>query len=135
MGRPPIGKVAMTGAERTRLYRLKHGTAKPVTKHVTKPTSPDHAALAQELAAVKRAASVSAKVAIGYRSVRHFWGQLRLGSPGGMTPEPWRFVSSSNGSPPPSSATTALVAMSGTTLTGPAPQARSCLRRCSPARR
>jgi hypothetical protein len=29
MGRPPIGKVAMTGAERTRLYRLKHGTDKP----------------------------------------------------------------------------------------------------------
>ena len=27
----------MTGAERTRLYRLKHGTAKPVTKPVTKP--------------------------------------------------------------------------------------------------
>jgi cell division septum initiation protein DivIVA len=34
MGRPPIGKVAMTGAERTRLYRLKHS---PVTKPVTKP--------------------------------------------------------------------------------------------------
>jgi hypothetical protein len=32
MGRAPIGKIAMTGAERTRLYRRKHGTAKPVPK-------------------------------------------------------------------------------------------------------
>jgi hypothetical protein len=30
MGRPPIGKVAMTGAERTRLYRERQ--PKPVTK-------------------------------------------------------------------------------------------------------
>ena len=49
MGRPPIGKTAMTGAERTRLYRLKHGTAKPVTKPVTKPAGADHAALVKEL--------------------------------------------------------------------------------------
>jgi hypothetical protein len=41
MGRPPIGKVAMTGAERVRLYRLKHGTAKPITKPVTKPADHD----------------------------------------------------------------------------------------------
>ena len=59
-----------------------------------------------------------------------------LGSPGGATLESWRFVSSSNAN----LATTQFgydspVAMSGTTLTGPAPQARSCLRRCSPARR
>jgi len=40
MGRPPIGKVAMTGAERTRLYRLKRGAAAPVTKPVTKPAAP-----------------------------------------------------------------------------------------------
>jgi hypothetical protein len=33
MGRPPIGKVAMTGAERTRLYRRRHPTtAKPSSK-------------------------------------------------------------------------------------------------------
>jgi hypothetical protein len=49
MGRPPIGKVAMTGAERTRLYRLKHAADKPVTK-VTKPADPDAAALKKELA-------------------------------------------------------------------------------------
>jgi hypothetical protein len=47
MGRPPVGKVAMTGAERTRLYRLKHGTVTPVTK-----PAPD--ALAQELAAAQQ---------------------------------------------------------------------------------
>jgi hypothetical protein len=35
MGRPPIGKRAMTGAERVRRYRLKHGTDKPA-KSVTK---------------------------------------------------------------------------------------------------
>ena len=60
MGRPPIGKVAMTGAERTRLYRLKHGTAKPVTKSVTKPSSAGSAAPAQAKA---RIAELEAEVA------------------------------------------------------------------------
>lgn len=32
MGRPPIGKTAMTGAERTRLYRLKRGKPEPKRK-------------------------------------------------------------------------------------------------------
>ena len=32
VGRPPIGKRAMTGAERVRRYRLLHATDKPVTK-------------------------------------------------------------------------------------------------------
>jgi hypothetical protein len=50
MGRPPIGKTAMTDAERMRRYRLKHGKAKPVTKPVTKPAGPDHDVLVQELA-------------------------------------------------------------------------------------
>ena len=36
MGRPPIGKIAMTAAERVRRYRLRHGTDKPVTKPATK---------------------------------------------------------------------------------------------------
>jgi hypothetical protein len=52
MGRPPIGKVAMTGAERTRLYRLKHGT----TKSVPKPSADNAAeiaALRKELAQAK----------------------------------------------------------------------------------
>jgi hypothetical protein len=53
MGRPPSGKVAMTGAERTRLYRHRHATAKPVTKPVTKPADPDHTALMTELARAK----------------------------------------------------------------------------------
>jgi chromosome segregation ATPase len=48
MGRPPIGKVAMTGAERIARYRAKHGLDKPATKQ----TKPD-AALAQELAKAK----------------------------------------------------------------------------------
>ena len=48
MGRPPIGKVAMSGAERTRLYRLKLAATKPVTKPVTKPSTAD-----AELAAAK----------------------------------------------------------------------------------
>jgi Rad3-related DNA helicase len=46
MGRPPIGKTAMTDAERMRRYRLKHGKAKPVTK----PAGPDYDVLVQELA-------------------------------------------------------------------------------------
>src|SRR5215813_15204192 len=36
MGRPPIGKVAMTGAERVRRYRLRHRPKTLVTKPVTK---------------------------------------------------------------------------------------------------
>jgi hypothetical protein len=63
MGRPPIGKVAMSGAERTRLYRLKHGTAEPVTKHVTKPAGHVHDALVRELAAARaRIAELEAKL-------------------------------------------------------------------------
>ena len=68
MGRPPIGKTAMTGAERVRRYRLKHAAARPVTKQpsaVTKPASPatdatdaalqaENAALREELAQEKR---------------------------------------------------------------------------------
>jgi hypothetical protein len=42
----------MTGAERTRLYRLKHGAAKPVTKPVTT-LGTDAAALEQELVQAK----------------------------------------------------------------------------------
>jgi hypothetical protein len=42
MGRPPIGKVAMSGAERTRIYRRKHAPPKPAS-----------ADLAQELAQAK----------------------------------------------------------------------------------
>jgi hypothetical protein len=53
MGRPPIGKTAMTGAERTRLYRLKRGAAKPVTKPVTKTGGTGAAALQKELAGAK----------------------------------------------------------------------------------
>lgn len=36
MGRPPIGKIAMTGAERVRRYRERQRAETPVTKHVTK---------------------------------------------------------------------------------------------------
>ena len=46
MGRPPLGKVSMTGAERTRRYRARLRHTKPVTKSV----SPDNAALVRELA-------------------------------------------------------------------------------------
>ncbi len=56
MGRPPIGKTAMTGAERVRRYRLKHAADQPVTKQtssVTKPASPDNAALVKEVAQAK----------------------------------------------------------------------------------
>jgi hypothetical protein len=34
LGRPPIGKVPMTGAERVRLYRLKHAVPKPTADNV-----------------------------------------------------------------------------------------------------
>jgi len=45
LGRPPIGKVPMTGAERVRVYRLKHAAAKPVPK----PTADNVAATIDEL--------------------------------------------------------------------------------------
>src|SRR5437667_4714478 len=51
MGRPPIGKVAMTGAERVRRYRLKHGADKPVTKPVEPVT---YFKVAPDLSDVKR---------------------------------------------------------------------------------
>jgi hypothetical protein len=47
MGRPPIGAVAMSGAERTRLYRLKRSAAAPVTKLVTEHRADDGAELQQ----------------------------------------------------------------------------------------
>ena len=53
MGRPPIGKVAMTGAERVRRYRLKHRTEKPVTKTVTKPSTTDNAKIASREAHIR----------------------------------------------------------------------------------
>ena len=36
MGRPPIGKTAMTGAERVQRYRLKHNVTTRVTKRSDK---------------------------------------------------------------------------------------------------
>ena len=53
MGRPPIGKAAMSGAERTRRYRLKRGLDKPVTK-VTKPRADTVAPLAARIAELER---------------------------------------------------------------------------------
>jgi hypothetical protein len=60
MGRPPVGKVAMTGAERMRLHRLKHGTRAPVTKqrapvtkHPVTKSGADVASLQAELAQAK----------------------------------------------------------------------------------
>jgi uncharacterized phage infection (PIP) family protein YhgE len=50
MGRPPIGKVAMTATERVRRFRAKQRADKPVTKPVTKPDT----ALEKELAQAKR---------------------------------------------------------------------------------
>ena len=44
MGRPPIGKIAMTSAERVRRHRLKH-CPEPVTKPVTKRGTVDVEAL------------------------------------------------------------------------------------------
>ena len=38
MGRPPIGKTAMTDAERQRRHRAQFRDSKPVTKSVAKPT-------------------------------------------------------------------------------------------------
>jgi hypothetical protein len=51
MGRPPIGKVRMTAAEKQKRYRDRLRASRPATK----PASGDNAALVKELAAAKRA--------------------------------------------------------------------------------
>jgi hypothetical protein len=64
MGRPPIGKVAMTGAERTRLYRLKHATAKPRPKLSTDNAAATIDTLQKKLATAEaRIAEQAAEVA------------------------------------------------------------------------
>jgi len=54
VGRPPIGEVAMTGAERVRRYRLRRGVTK-VTK--LDPDAEDIRALKAELAAARQMGS------------------------------------------------------------------------------
>ena len=54
VGRPPIGEVAMTGAERVRRYRLRRGVTK-VTKPV--PDAEDIRALKAELGATRQMGS------------------------------------------------------------------------------
>jgi hypothetical protein len=49
MGRPPIGKTAMTDAERQRRHRAQLRNTSPVTKPVTKPAQPDRRELAATL--------------------------------------------------------------------------------------
>jgi hypothetical protein len=56
MGRPPIGKIAMTAAERV----AKHRASKAVTKPVTKPSAADNAAL---VAARARISELEAELA------------------------------------------------------------------------
>jgi len=51
MGRPPIGKAAMTNAERVARHRALH--PKPVTKPVTKPSPAQDAAKDREIAELK----------------------------------------------------------------------------------
>ena len=56
MGRKPIGKIAMTHAERTRKYREKHGLDKPAAKPAPASTAPLEARIREleaELAAAK----------------------------------------------------------------------------------
>jgi hypothetical protein len=45
MGRPPIGKIAMTGAERVRRHRERHGKPAPVTKPEPPVTKSDGAGI------------------------------------------------------------------------------------------
>jgi hypothetical protein len=50
MGRPPIGKRAMSGAERIQRWRLRHGKDKPVTKLTRRVAAAKIAALEKKLA-------------------------------------------------------------------------------------
>ena len=62
MGRPPVGKTAMTGAERQRRYWLKRQADKPVTKPVAKLASAA-ADVAQIAALNKELARAKARIA------------------------------------------------------------------------
>jgi hypothetical protein len=79
----------MTGAERTRLYRLKHSAAKPVTKPVTTPGT-DAAALEQELAQAKARIPLERDPvvveAVGRRGARHrcSWPAVLAERPGDL---------------------------------------------------
>jgi len=79
MGRPPIGKVAMTGAERVRRYRLKHGTDKPVRAAMMQSLAQDDLALMRiELAQAKaRLAELEAEIARS-QAGRLVWTKLKL---------------------------------------------------------
>ena len=74
MGRPPIGKIAMTGAERTRLYRLKFAAAKPAPISSGATAATKSAALRKELAAAKvrivELEAANAKLGVGAARVR-----------------------------------------------------------------
>src|SRR6516162_5848792 len=70
MGRPPIGKEAMTGAERMRLYRLTHGTAKPVTKPVTKPAAAGPDRRDEEIARLKARVAELARAMVACQGKR-----------------------------------------------------------------
>lgn len=64
MGRKPIGKTAMTSAERVRRYRLKHGADKPVTEPVTKSvTEPVTKPGADDFILKQRIAGLEAEIA------------------------------------------------------------------------
>jgi hypothetical protein len=54
MGRPPIGKIAMTSAERVRKHRAKQRAEADVTKPVTKPAQPDQPADTATIRGLKR---------------------------------------------------------------------------------
>jgi chromosome segregation ATPase len=67
----------MTGAERTRLYRLKRAAAAPVTKPVTKSAGTDHAALARAKARIAALEQELAALKVGRRDQGQGQGQLR----------------------------------------------------------
>jgi hypothetical protein len=88
MGRPPIGKVAMTSAERVRRHRRRHGLDRPVTKPatkpstdkpVTKPAGPDRAALMDRVALVNelvQSVDLLRELAAGFGELAAGFGEL-----------------------------------------------------------
>jgi predicted RNase H-like nuclease (RuvC/YqgF family) len=82
MGRPPIGKVAMTSAERVRKHRLKQSEAhvtkpvtKPVTEHVTKPVTKQDETRIRQLETAN--ADLKARLAERDREIEHLREQLK----------------------------------------------------------
>ena len=89
MGRPPIGKTAMTAAERMRRHRLKHTAAKPAAKPSADTAATTIAALRKELATamvriaeLEKVGAAAAAETIALKAARREAAEAKHSKPG-----------------------------------------------------